>query len=264
MKAYKRELSHFFSNKKEQDIKLKKSLADKSFEEKKEIIAQYRETAKLDQGVYSIDEHQFERKQCMRDIHYLEIVKQDIRNKYLEFNKYKYDALYDLIEVDEARFDQYEAEIAQLKKNRDNYISNKAEKKDQLKSFNDENEFNIRQQVDAFNAAEKEDKKEIYRNIILLKKARFEKIEPHLSMLTIDKLHTLVTDYVPIKGNQKRIMFNLGGEENVSPEILEEPELPVIQEKVTEVETVDSADSNDESKNTPTSNENNYRKFFKR
>ena len=262
MKAYKRELSHFFSNKKEQDDKLKRSLADKSFEEKKEIIAEYRQSAKLDQGMYSIDEHQFERKQCIRDIHYLEIVKQDIRDKYLEFNKYKYDALYDLIEVDEARFDQYEAEIAQLKKNRDNYISNKAEKTDQLKSFNDENEFNIRQQVDAFNAAEKEDKKEIYRNIILLKKARFEKIEPHLSMLTIDKLHTLVTDYVPIKGNQKRIMFNLGGEENVSPELLEEPE--PVQEKVTEVETVDSAESNDESKNTPTSNENDYRKFFKR
>ena len=230
MKAYKRELSHFFSNKKEQDIKLKRSLADKSFEEKKEIIAQYRETTKLDQGVYSIDEHQFERKQCIRDIHYLEILKQEIRDKYLEFNKYKYDALYDLIEVNEAKFDQFEAEIAQLKENRDKYISNKAEKLDELKSFNDEYEFNIRQQIDAFNDAEKEDKKEIYKNIILLKKARFEKIEPHLSMLNIEKQHTLVTDYVPIKGNQKRILFDVGAEENVSPELLEEPELPVIQE----------------------------------
>jgi hypothetical protein len=228
MKAYKRELSHFFSNKKEQDIKLKRSLADKSFEDKKEIIAQYRETTKLDQGMYSIDEHQFERKQCIRDIHYLEVLKQDILDKYLEFNKYKYDALYGLIEVDEARFDQFEAEIAQLKQTRDKYISSKAEKLDELKSFNDETDFNIRQQVDAFNDAEKEDKKEIYRNIILLKKARFDKIEPLLSMLSIDNMNTLVTDYVPIKGNQKRILFDVGAEENFSPELLEE--LPVIQE----------------------------------
>jgi dTDP-glucose 4,6-dehydratase len=42
-------------------------------------------------------------------------------------------------------------------------------------------------------------------------------------MLTIDKSHTLVTDYVPIKGNQKRIMFDVGGEENVSPEIRSSP-----------------------------------------
>lgn len=259
MKAYKRELSHFFSNKKEQDAKLKRSLADKSFEEKKEIIAEYRETAKLDQGMYSIDEHQFERKQCIRDIHYLEIVKQDIRDKYLEFNKYKYDALYDLIEVDEARFDQFKSEIDQLKENRDKYISNKAEKLDELKSFHEETDFNIRQQVDAFNAAEKEDKKEIYKNIILLKKARFEKIEPRLSMLTLEHLHTLVTDYVPIKGNQKRIVFNVGAEENVSPEVLEEPEPEPVQVTVPEL---DYESNQNETKNSRNSNENDYRKFF--
>ena len=223
MKAYKRELSHFFSNKKEQDAKLKRSLADKSFEEKKEIIAQYRENIKLDQGVYSIDEHHFERKQSIRDIHYFELLKQDIRDKYLEFNKYKYDALYDLIEVDEARFDQYEAELAELKENRDKYIRKKAEQTDELKTFNDEIDFNIMQLIESFKVAEKEDKKQIYMNIILLKKTRFERIESRLSMLNIQNVNTLVTDYVPIKGNQKRIAaFDVGAEEEVSPEVLEE------------------------------------------
>jgi hypothetical protein len=233
MKAYKRELSHFFSNKKEQDNKLKRALADKSFEEKKEIIAQYRETTKLEEGVYSIDEHHFDRKRFVRDTIHLEHLKDDIANTYLEFNKYKYDGLYELLEVDEARFDQYERQLAELKENRDKMIRKKSEKVDQIKSFNDEIDFNIRQLVDSFHAAEKENRKEIYMNIILLKKRRFDSILPHLSMLEIDKMSTLVTDYEPVKGNEKKIAaFNVTDEPelNISHEILEE--LPEIEERI--------------------------------
>jgi hypothetical protein len=223
MKAYKRELSHFFSNKKEQDIKLKKALADKSFEEKKEIIEQHRESTKLDQGVYSINaEHQFQRKPYIRDIVYLELLKQDIKEKCLEFNKYKYDALYELIEVEEGRFDQFEVEIAELKKNRDDYISKRAAKQDEIKSFNDEIDFNIRQQIDAFQEAEKEDKKRIYTDIILMKKTKFDRIEPLLSMVEIDEYKTLLTDYLPIRGTEKKIAFTMGEEEELAPEVLEE------------------------------------------
>lgn len=231
MKAYKRELSHFYSNKKQQDNKLKRVLADKSFEEKKEIIAEYRETTKLDKGMYSIDEHQFERKRYVRDIIHLELLKEDIKDTYLAFNKYKYDALYDLIEVDEARFDQYELEIAELKQNRDKIIIKKAAKLEEIAAFNDEIDFNIRQLVDAFRAAEKEDRKKIYMDIILLKKTKFDRIEPHLSMLKIEDVNTLVVDYLPIRNNEKKIAaFEVEEEVNLLPEVLEE--LPVIQENV--------------------------------
>ena len=225
MKAYKRELSHFFSNKKEEDEKLKRALSNKSFAEKKEIIEQYRETAKLEQGVYSIGEHHFERKRFVRDTTHLDNLKEDLANTYLEFNKYKYDALYELIEVNEAKFDQFETDIAQLKEQRDKMIRKKAEKLDESNHFNDKIDLNLRQLVDAFRLAEKEDRKEIYREIILLKKMRFDRLEPRLSMIRRDKLNTLVTDYVPIRGNEKKILaFNVDEEVDLTTEVLEPEE----------------------------------------
>jgi hypothetical protein len=226
MKAYKRELLHFFSNKKEQDMKLKKLLEHKSFADKKEIIEMHRETTTLEQGIYSVGEHRFERIPYIRDIDYLELLKEEIKQKYLEFNKYKYDALYELIEVDEEKFDRYELEIAELKKKRDAYIRRKAEKLDEFTAFNDEIDFNIKQRIEEFNISEKEDKKEIYNNIILLKKSKFDKIEKHLSMMYIDNYKTLVTDYVPIRGNEHKILpFNIV--ESVEVNVDQDLELPV-------------------------------------
>jgi hypothetical protein len=154
-------------------------------------------------------------------------LKEDLVNTYLEFNKYKYDGLYELIEVNEAKFDQFETEIAQLKQQRDKMIQKKAEKLDEVNIFNDKIDLNLRQLIDAFRLAEKEDKKRIYREIILLKKMRFDRLEPRLSMIRKDKLNTLVTDYVPIRGNEKKIMaFNVEEEVDLSTEALE-PEEPV-------------------------------------
>jgi hypothetical protein len=233
MKAYKKELSHFYSNKKQQDGKLKNALANKSFEDKKDIISRYRET-KLEQGVFTINsEHQFERRKFCRDVDYLELLNEDIKRSYLEFNQYKYNVLYDLIDLDEARYDELEAELAELKINRDKYISNKSEKQTAEISFNDEIDLNMKQLKDSFDAAEKEDKKQIYNDIILLRKSRFDKLEPYLSMLRIGAYNTLVTDYVPIRGNEKKIArFRVGAEEEVHPEELEdlEPETLVPNE----------------------------------
>jgi len=249
MKAYKKELSHFYSNKKQQDIKLKNALANKSFEDKKEIISRYRET-KLEQGVFTINsEHQFERRKFCRDVDYLELLNEDIKTSYLEFNKYKYNVLYDLIDLDEARYDELEAELAELKINRDKYISNKSEKRTAEISFNDEIDLNMRQLKDAFDAAEKEDKKQTYNDIILLRKSRFDKLEPYLSMVHIGVYKTLVTDYVPIRGNEKTLArLNVGEEEKVHSEELEdlEPETLVSNESSQSSQSKSSSDSNEE------------------
>jgi len=226
MKVYKTELSHFFSHKKDQDAKLKRALAHKTFEEKKEIISEYRASTLLEQGVYSINsDHQFERKPYMRDIYYLEKLNNDIKFKQAQFNKYKYDTLYELVEFDEGIYDAAEAEIVELKRRRDEYISKRSKQNDDLVDFNEKIALNIKLQIDEFNDEEITKKKEIYRNIIDLKKLRFEKLEPRLSMVLVDKLFTLVTDYLPIRGHERNILnLNASPEEVViTPDVLEEP-----------------------------------------
>jgi hypothetical protein len=232
MKAYKTELSHFFSHKKDQDAKLKRALAHKTFEEKKEIVSEYRASTLLDQGVYSINsEHQFERKPFIRDIYYLEKLNDDIKFKQTQFNKYKYDTLYDLVEFDESIYDSIDAEIVELKRKREEYISKRSKQNDDLIDFNEKIALNIKVRIEEFNDAELTKRKEIYRNIIDLKKLRFEKLEPRLSMIHVDKLFTLITDYLPIRGHERNVLnLNASPEEVViTPDVLEEPRVGLIK-----------------------------------
>jgi len=213
MNAYKSELSQFFSTKKQEDNQFKRSISRKSFEEKKEFVKEYRASALLDKGVYSINaNHRFERQYFIRDIDYLEKLKEEIRMKQLQFNKYKYDVLYDLVEMSEPIYDGLESEIIELKKKRDDYISKKSQKIDENVAFNEEIDFTTKQMIESFKGAELEDQKELYKNIILSKKKKFDRLEPKLSMLLIDDLHTLVTDYLPIKNNEKNLNIQLNAE----------------------------------------------------
>jgi len=230
MNAYKSELSQFYSHKKYEDNKFKRSLSSKSFEEKKEIVKAHRASTELKKGVYTMDDHQFERQPYIRDIYYLEKLKEEIRNKHLQFNKYKYDILYELAEMSEATYDGLESELIELKKKRDDYISKKARKLDEAKAFNEEIEITTKQMVESFKEAELEDQKEIYKNIILLKKSKFDRLAPHLSMLQVDEMNTLVTDYSPIQNNEKKLK-----KYNVEPEKLE-----IIAEVLEEVKPVRS------------------------
>ena len=223
MKAYKTDLAHFFTHKKEQDNKLKKALSHKTFEQKQAIIKEFRESTFLRQGMYSVNEDVFERKPFIRDIYYLEQLNEEIRIKTHKFNIYKYDSLYELAEFDEATYDAMETEIIELKRKREEYISKRSNKLDELNEFNERVLFNVNVQIEAFNAADKEDKKEIYEKIIKLKKLKFDRIRPQLSMMNIDKYKTVVTDYLPIKGNEKNILNLSASPEEVVlvPDVLE-------------------------------------------
>ena len=228
MKAYKKELSHFFSHKKEQDEKLKKALSRKTFEEKQSIIKEFRESTTLDNGVYSINEdYAFERKPFIRDIYYLEKLNEEIIAKHFQFNKYKYDTLYELIEFDETIYDSFEGEIIELKRKRDDYISKRGDKMDEEQTFHDKINFNVNELIEEFKQAELVDQKNIYRRIIDLKISKFDKLEPRLSMVRIGKYKTLVTDYLPIRRNERNLLDLSASQEDVvlTPEVLEKEEL---------------------------------------
>jgi len=225
MKGYKTELSHFFSVKKEEDNQLKKMLAKKTFEEKKQIIEEHRASALWEQGTYTIAGQQFQRQQFIRDIHYLEQLKEKIREKNLQFNKYKYDVLYELKEMNEEEYDRYDAELRELKKKRDAYIIKKAAKQEQINIKIEQYKMNIKQLLDVYNnpLAEVEDKKLIYKDVSYYKTGIFNILKPNLGMIQIDKMKTVVTDYLPIKGNQRNIMNLDESMEavNLSPVVLE-------------------------------------------
>ena len=226
MNAYKTDLSHFYSHKKDQDTKLKKALSDKTFDEKKEIISEYRASTLLEQGVYSINsDHQFEKKPFIRDIYYLEQLNKDIKTKMFQFNKYKYDTLYELIEFDEGVYDSIEAEIVELKRRREEYISKRSRKNDEVVEYNEQIAFNVKVSIEEFKDADLTEKKVLYRKIVDLKKMKFDKLEPRLSMIQLDKFFTLVTDYLPIRGHERNVLnLNASPEEVViTPDVLEEP-----------------------------------------
>jgi len=242
MKAYKKELSHYFSQKKEQDEQLKKALSRKTFEEKQAIIKEFRESTTLDNGIYSINEEiAFERKPFIRDIYYLEKLNEDIVSKHLQFNKYKYDTLYELVEFDETIYDTLEAEIIEIKRKRDEYISKRGNKMDEEKAFNDKINFNVNELIEEFKQAELADQKYIYRQIIDLKISKFDKLEPRLSMVKIDKYKTLVTDYLPIRRHERNLLDLSASPEDVvlTPEVLEQE-----QSNENNESEYDSAESN--------------------
>ena len=87
--------------------------------------------------------------------------------------------------------------------------------------YNDIYNLELKALMDSFNSAEKDEKKDIYTDIIQLKKSKFDRIK-HLSMVKIDGLNTLVIDYLPIRYNQKKMLaFNVGEREEIVAEELE-------------------------------------------
>jgi len=236
MKAYKSDLSHFFSVKKEEEAQLKKTLLKKSFEEKKAIIEDYRASVVLDQGTYVVGEHQFKRQEFIRDIHYLEQLKDELAKKHAIFNRYKYEVLYELKEMNEADYDRMATQINELKEKRDEYISKKAAKQDEMKAIAERFIVANKKLLNSYNDpnTELEQRKVIYSDIISNRIGIFELIKPNLTMVRVDKLNTIVQDYVPIRGHQRNIMKLSESVEpvDISPIVLEPDTIPnVIPER---------------------------------
>ena len=205
MKNYKQDLSSFFQVKSEQDKKLKKTLSKKSFKEKQEYIEKYRGETKLEAGTFTTGEGGFERQKFIREIYYLDTLNEDLKQKYNEFTKYKYEVLYELVDMNEEQYDSYEVDIAEIKKKRDEYISRRASKQDEYNAKVESFKLQIKERMDEYKEADTGERINIYREITEARKNIFELLEPKLSMMVIDNYNTIVTNYLPIKGNQRNL-----------------------------------------------------------
>jgi hypothetical protein len=210
------DLDTFFNKKKTFEKKVFRQL--KRFSTKEEKKA-YLDESNIEEKELHITEDDYNeiREKKVSNNEYLQRLNDVITKKYNDFNQYKLDILYDFEIMDQSKYDAIEKEIKTLKKTRDDFIIKQNKKLDEESKIVGGIRLQIKERHDEYAESSKEEQKELYTQIITLKKDIFEILKPKLSMVSIipnaqmfEDIHnieyiTLVTDYVPIHNNEQRI-----------------------------------------------------------
>jgi hypothetical protein len=225
-------LEAFFKNKQKMEKKHITNITKIISKEDKTNFLLKHEEYKTSQHL-SDDDYNRLRTKMVRDIDYISLLNEDIKNVYAEFTQYKLDVLYDFEPMDKDKYDEYENKIGSLKKKRDNYI---LKQKSKLKARQDTISIvqkQIQERMYELEEASKEERLQLYTQITQLKKNIFDILEPSLSMLEIIPnkeifsslgsitYATLNTDYSPIHGNEKSISEMNISQENVNLKVEE-------------------------------------------
>jgi len=217
-------LEAFFKNKQKMEKKHITAITKiVSHEDKKEYLIKY-EGYKTSQNL-SDDDYNRLRTKMVRDIDYVTLLNDEIKNIYAEFTQYKLDVLYDFETMDKEKFDAYESKILSLKKKKDAFILKQKSKIKQRQDTISILQKQIQERMFELEDASKEERLQLYTQIAQLKKDIFDILEPSLSMIEIIPnkeiftslasvtYSTLNTDYLPIHDNEKSI-----SDMNISPE----------------------------------------------
>jgi hypothetical protein len=210
------DLDTFFNKKKTFEKKVFRQLKRFSTKEEKKL---YLDEANIEQRDLHITEDDYNeiRVKKTSNNEYIQRLNEVITKKYNEFNQYKLDILYDFEIMDQTKYDELEMEIKGLKKTRDDFIIKQKKKLIDETKITDGIKLQIKERLDEYTESSKEEQKELYTQIIGLKKDLFEILKPKLSMVTIipnsqlfedtSKLEyiTLVTDYLPIHDNEQKL-----------------------------------------------------------
>jgi hypothetical protein len=225
-------LEAFFKNKQKMEKKHTIGINKiKSQEDKKAYLIKYEEY-KTSQNL-SDDDYNRLRTRMVRDIDYIALLNDEIKNIYAEFTQYKLDVLYDFETMDKEKFDEFESKILSLKKKRDTFI---LKQKSKIKTRTDTISIiqkQIQERIFELDQSSKEERLQLYTQITQLKKDIFDILEPSLSMMEIipnKEIFTslgsityssLNTDYLPIHGNEKSISEMNISQENVDLKVEE-------------------------------------------
>jgi gas vesicle protein len=226
------DLDTFFNKKNTFEKKVFRQLKRFNTKEEKKTYLDEANIEKVDLHITD-DDYNALRKKKISNAGYIQSLNDEITVKYNEFNQYKLDVLYDFELMDQTKYDALETEINSLKKTRDEFIiKQKKVLEDETKKI-DGIKLQIKERVDEFSESSKEEQKELYSQIITLKKDVFEFLKPKLSMVTIIpntqifddmanvEFITLVTDYLPIHNNEQILNKEVGSEVELTPEELE-------------------------------------------
>lgn len=226
------DLDTFFNKKNTFEKKVFRQLKRFNTKEEKKTYLDEANIEKVDLHITD-DDYNALRKKKISNAGYIQSLNDEITVKYNEFNQYTLDVLYDFELMDQTKYDALEKEINSLKKTRDEFIiKQKKVLEDETKKI-DGIKLQINERVDEFSESSKEEQKELYSQIITLKKDVFEFLKPKLSMVTIMpntqifddmanvEFITLVTDYLPIHNNEQILNKEVGSEVELTPEELE-------------------------------------------
>jgi hypothetical protein len=226
------DLDTFFNKKNTFEKKVFRQLKRFNTKEEKKTYLDEANIEKVDLHITD-DDYNALRKKKISNAGYIQSLNDEITVKYNEFNQYTLDVLYDFELMDQTKYDALEKEINSLKKTRDEFIiKQKKVLEDETKKI-DGIKLQIKERVDEFSESSKEEQKELYSQIITLKKDVFEFLKPKLSMVTIMpntqifddmanvEFITLVTDYLPIHNNEQILNKEVGSEVELTPEELE-------------------------------------------
>ena len=214
MKRKNIDLDTFFNKKKTFEKKVFRQLKRFNTKEEKKI---YLDEANIEEKELHIteDDYNIIRQKRLSNAEYIKRLNDVITVKYNEFNQYKLYILYYFEIMDQSKYDVIESEIKTLKKTRDDFTIRQKKKLDDENKILDSIKLQIKERLDEFTESSKEEKKELYIQIINLKKDIFEILKPKLSMVTIIpnsqlfedirsiEYITLVTDYLPIHNNEQ-------------------------------------------------------------
>jgi hypothetical protein len=225
------DLDTFFSKKNTFDKKVFRQLKRFNTKEEKQV---YLDEINIEQRNLHIteDDYNLIRQKKISNTLYIQKLNDEITSKYNEFNQYKLDVLYDFELMDQSKYDALDLEIKKLKKVRDDFIIKQKKKLEDENKTIDGIKLQIKERLDDYIESSKEEQKELYTQIITLKKDIFEILKPKLSMVAITpntllfdnnvEYITLVTDYLPVHNNEQPIKATGSASESASVEIIPE------------------------------------------
>ena len=227
------DLDSFFNKKNTFDKKVFRQLKRFNTKEEKQ---KYLDDINIEQRELHIteDDYNLIRQKKINNTEYIKNLNDEITVKYNEFNQYKLDVLYDFELMDQPKYDALELEINKLKKTRDDFIIKQKKKLEEENKTIDVIKLQIKERLDEYIESSKEEQKELYTQIITLKKNIFDFLKPKLSIVSIIpntqlfdnnvEYITLVTDYLPVHNNEQPITnkeIESASEVEIIPEELE-------------------------------------------
>ena len=227
------DLDSFFNKKSIFDKKVFRQLKRFNTKEEKQ---KYLDDINIEQRELHITEDDYNeiRQKKINNTEYIKNLNDEITRKYNEFNQYKLDVLYDFELMDQPKYDAIELEIKTLKKTRDDFIIKQKKKLEDENKTIDSIKLQIKERLDEYIESSKEEQKELYTQIITLKKDIFEFLKPKLSVVSITpntqlfdnnvEYITLVTDYLPVHNNEQPLTIkeiDSASEVEIIPEELE-------------------------------------------
>jgi hypothetical protein len=221
MKTRIEKVNEIFRKKQAFENSFKKKIKSIKSDQKEEELQKYNDTLNQFIESYALIKGTY-----MNSDAYIGKIENEINSLYSEFNTYKLNVLYDFEEMNKEIFDNYEKKIEELKQKKDKLIIKNKKYHLDINSSIEKINIEIKERLSDYNDSSKEERKQLYTEIIERKKNIFEIKQKFCSIIPVyDEsfiYSTLVINYNPIHEiNVSNLEINIGKEQNLDIEEIE-------------------------------------------